>query len=342
MDNLNIFCSINKTTKRQEPFHSQFLADVLRVSKDSNHTLFEKFWRIATPDDWDVPESCNVHNEYPLGEHGKIDICIESGSENSQKLFLGVEVKTSDSSARPNQLQSYYKGLKSKHPDGEIAITFLTPFNRVRAGDAANRLTSIKEFDEFARKVESAKHISWLDVADIEWDGRDIWRQHQEFVRCNISAQHILEETSRESLDRSLEDFFDHETAKEFWDVLEEIGYNKESGGDLGIDINLIDLELEQASLLIGGIERLISRGKVDVNSAIEDDYPDSERDRFLASRAGVFHRALFDLAGKHPHVWVKGKQNYGVRIAHERHRSSGVSLATSKDTETLNIRHAR
>ena len=156
--------------------------------------LFDAFWQLAAPDGWQLPESSVIYCEYSLGEYGRIDICIECSGKEQDTRFLGIEVKTDDKSTTTNQLYSYYKGLNKTHPSSDIAIVYLTPFNRDHAKERASTFRAIGEFDEFEKKVEGARHLSWLDVAAIEWDGGDIWRQHQSYVRNEISALRKLEE----------------------------------------------------------------------------------------------------------------------------------------------------
>ena len=51
---LNIFNVINSVSSRVEPYHSAFLAAMLRWSLTSDRRLFDEFWRVAAPD-WQVP-----------------------------------------------------------------------------------------------------------------------------------------------------------------------------------------------------------------------------------------------------------------------------------------------
>ena len=142
MGNVNIFESIGSVTTRIEPFHSQFLGDVLSDSLDGNRDLFDGFWRLAAPDSWGVPESAEVRTEADLGPgYGRIDICICDFS-TCPGLVLGIEVKTTDSSATVGQLCRYRDGLMEAFSERNpaIAIAYLTPFNEKRAGEFATQL----------------------------------------------------------------------------------------------------------------------------------------------------------------------------------------------------------
>ena len=71
------------------------------------------------------------------------------------------------------------------------------------------------------------------------------------------------------------------------------------------------------------------------------DRFGEEQRRRFLDSPHSEVHRALFDLARNLPYVWVKGKQDYGIRAAHKNY-SSGVSLLRSQGPECLLIGERR
>ncbi|MDZ7727355.1 MAG: hypothetical protein U5Q44_03705 [Dehalococcoidia bacterium] len=79
--------------------------------------------------------------------------------------------------------------------------------------------------------------------------------------------------------------------------------------------------------------EVLIQSPEVDVWARRADDYPEEERTRMLASNCGPVHRELMRLSDAYPFVWIRGRRDYGIRVAHPRY-PGGVSLATS-DGET-------
>ena len=137
-----------------------------------------------------------------------------------------------------------------------------------------------------------------------------------------------------------MDKFFGDDPAREFWDILNGIGFSKIDATKHGLDVDLTSLELSRAYMLVSAVELLIRNGEGVIRKPTTDNYPDEERERFLRSSTGMFHQALFELADRFDNVWVEGKQNYGIRVAHEG-PSSGVSLVTSKDTETINIHHA-
>ena len=327
---LNIFKSIAKATHRTEPFHSQFLADALVTSIQDERSLFDTVWRLAAPDSWDPPECPYVHTEHHTGDGRRIDICIVDNAE-PRKRVLGIEVKTSSASARSNQLEAYHQGLTKRYPEADIAIAYVTPFNRQRAGISAERFPTIGVFEEFARKFEHARHLSWLDVADIEWDGRDIWRQHQSFVRDTIARQSKL--SCNVLRNHSFEVFFGVEPAGRFWEVLEELGVNPPDDTGTEIDLRRFDAD---ASSLVRAFEILIVDGEgIDHHGKKSDRFTDNQRQPFTMSRHYQFHDALFGLSRRFDNVWVQGKQDYAIRVAHKRY-GSGVSLVRSKGEESL------
>lgn len=122
MANVNLFETTKAVTKRTEPFHSQYLADALRESLTGNRGLFDAFWQLSAPDDWDVPAQATITTEDDLGrQRGRIDVCIHAASP---PRVLGIEVKTTDSSATEGQLRRYLKGLKETHSDRAVAIAY--------------------------------------------------------------------------------------------------------------------------------------------------------------------------------------------------------------------------
>ena len=95
-------------------------------------------------------------------------------------------------------MERYRDGLAGKFPGYAVAIAYLTPFNRKWAMDKADDLATVREFDGFQGKYANARHISWLDIAAIPWDGNELWRQHQLYVHLHLSPLtklHPSEET---------------------------------------------------------------------------------------------------------------------------------------------------
>ena len=285
MNMLNVFKSIYKVTRRIEPFHSQFLADALDASIQGDRLLFDKVWRIAAPGGWELPSRPKVHAELHTGEGRRIDICIVDGT-GPKKRVLGIEVKTSSASARSGQLENYYRGLTEKFPEADIAVAYLTPFNRQRAGNSGVRLPTIRVFEELARKVPHARHLSWLDVAEIEWDGGETWKEHQSYVRNFISSQSKLEHGTLRN--RSFDDFFGEEAAGQFREALVEMGI---SFGETGAEIDLTNSDLD-AGLLARAFEILIRDGNRVANSKKSDTY-EGDLQRFTGVQARRVPRGL-------------------------------------------------
>ena len=200
MGNVNIFGTIKTVTSRIEPLHSQYLADALSESLTGDRALFDGFWRLAAPQGWDVPKQAVITTEDSLGrERGRIDVCINT---TNPPRALGVEVKTTDSSATEGQLQRYLDGLKETHSDRAVSVAYLTPFNRKRAGEFASQLPTVEEHDRFSGTFPDSRHVSWLDVAEIPTDdSNELWQQHRDFVVSEISSYEKLR--TRSERDRS-------------------------------------------------------------------------------------------------------------------------------------------
>ena len=339
---MNIFEIIECATSRTEPFHSRFLAAALKESAHGDRSVFEHVWQLATPWEGEVPERPDIEAEFKLGQEGSIDVVIRS--DGPPKRVVGIEVKTREESTEEGQLERYYRGLKDKFgcQDADLAIAFLTPFNRrraidvadslqtVRAGDIAS-LPTVQEFDRFKKAVPSARHVSWLDVADISWRGNALWEQHREYVRKCISAGSLL----KERRNRTLDYFFGHEAVRRFRDALKELGIDV---GDIGADI---DIDLSQtpgsAKGLAEALEALICHGEKISRGVSKGDGFD-RRDRFDRSDFREVHIALFNLAASREYVWLEGKNDYAVRVAHDDYRGTGVSLIRSVGPKALRI----
>lgn len=331
MDTFNIFESIGKATHRPEPFHSQFLADALRASLNGDRSLFDAFWRLSTPDGWEPPNTAVVISEHAFDDRRRIDMCIVDTAGPKGRV-LGVEVKTSSASASAGQLEAYHKGLTKLHKSSDIAIAYLTPFNRQRAGKVASILPTVKIFDNFSKACKNARHVSWLDVADIPWDCNDTWKQHQTYVREKISSSEKLKPATLSN--KEFADFFGAEAAGCFWEELSLIRvYPSDIGAELNLG-NLAEIEVDPVTM-VRAFEILIRDGDGVRARMKSDKFPDAEYQRFIESDCGAFHKALFDLSRRFENVWVEGKRNYALRIAHDQN-SKGISLVTSKGTVIL------
>ena len=327
MDTLNVFKSIEQATRRPEPFFSQFLADALSVSLVGDRTLFDALWRLAAPEEWEPPHCARVKPEQHTGEHRRIDICIFA-DDGPVRRVLGLEIKTSSASAQPGQLEAYSNGLAKKFGAANVAIAYLTPFNRSRAGEAAHTLPTVRAFEAFANTVEHARHLSWLDVADIPWDGGPSWRLFRTHIRSAIASDTKLNLTILRN--RSFHDFFGEEAAVRFWEQLALIGVRPtETGAQLDLERLKVD-----PGMLVRALEILVD-GAEGAGPEKQDKFDCSLRERFLESTWRTVHEALFGMPRRFPNMWLEGKKDYALRVAHPRHRS-GVSLVTSKGPAML------
>lgn len=327
MGNLNIFETIQKAQPgRTEPFHSQFLADAMAESlkPGQDRSLFDGVWQLTTTD-WEVPEHAEVIPEKDVGEQKRIDICVV---DKSRHRVLGIEVKTRDDSAEHGQLASYRDGLNEKYDGWSIAIAYLTPFNRERARDNADFLQAVQVFDSFSQESPGARHVSWLDVADIAWDGRELWKQHQAYVRNSMSSYDKL--GRRMLRDRGFDHFFGEPQADEFWEALHNLGVEAADGG-ADIELSRFENITSVSEAIVRAFEILIMHGDGVLRGATrENKFPEEKRRRFLNSQYHEVHAALFYLSDRFDYVWVDGSNDYAIRIAHNKPQSRSVSLVRS------------
>jgi len=336
MKALNIFEVIGKTTTRIEPFHSEFLGEALRVSAEGDRSLFDAVWELAAPAGWNIPHSPTIKTEETTDndKRGSRRIDISIHDEEHCRL-LGIEVKTDRASAEEGQLEGYLDSLSTKHKKYEIAIAYLTPFNRKQAGNAADSLSTVRIFEKFQRVHKNARHVSWLDIADIPWNGNELWGQHQAYVREKISSRTHLESVSR---DREFNSFFSLEAVEKFRAALPEDAAQE----DGSIKIDLAELGNDAPKLLVEALAILIEDDeKVSIGANRKNKVSYELIGKFLGSEYLAVHRALFDLTRQYNHVWWEGENDYALRVAHKDH-SSGVSLVRSKGEGSLQIGQRR
>ncbi len=335
MKALNIFEVIGEATSQPERFHSEFLGQALHVSAGGDRSLFDAVWRLTAPAGWDIPHSPTIETEKRIYGDTKggqrIDIAIY---DEERGRLLGIEVKTTRASAKDGQLEGYLDGFAAqygydKKDEGRIAIAYLTPFNRKRAGDAADSLQTVKIFEKFRKVHANAHHVSWLDIADISWeDENELWRQHQTYVREEISSYKKLEKVRAASnRNREFNSFFSLGAIENFWPALPDA--DEEADGSIKIDLasleNAPKLLVEAFAILIEDDEHVSRRANK------KNKVSDELVGRFLGSdEYGIVHRALFDLTRQYSHVWWEGKKNYALRVAHK-DIAAGVSLFRSK-----------
>ena len=342
MGNVNVFESMRKVTSRIEPFHTQFLADMLQDSLQHDRSLFEEFWALAAPQGWDVPKHAEAKAEVDLGKldektHvGKIDLCIYASAPSR---VLGVEIKTTDSSVTEGQLRRYHKGLERCYADHEIAVSYLTPFNAERAGELADQLPTVKEYNEFVGCFPTARHVSWLEVAEIGWDySNQLWQQHRVFVLKCISSHRKLKDRSQR--DRAFNEFFGDVAADKFWEDMHQLGFTPSPGAGAEVCLSKVN----DIPAFVRAFATLIEQGEEIARGSNrgEKESPFKDPCNYRTSEFGAVHEALFELAGRFDFVWIQGEKNYGIRVAHSSHPSSGVSIVRSLDVGRLLVGQPR
>ena len=179
------------------------------------------------------------------------------------------------------------------------------------------------------------RHVSWLDVVDIGWEGgNEIWQQHRTFVVSEISSYAKLKNRSKR--DRSFNVFFGDAAADAFWEGLAAVGIESSPGAGARVSL----AEVKDVCAFMGAFEELMRNGEgIRRQRQRTDEFPG--QDVFVNAPAGKVHEALFDLARQFEFVWIQGKENYGVRVVHDAH-AGGVSLVRSLDKEHLLIGEPR
>ena len=125
---------------------------------------------------------------------------------------------------------------------------------------------------------------------------------------------------------RKFNTFFGEEAGGAFWEALAELQVLPDETGAR------VELDSFTASprALTRAFEILIEDGDGVSRGNRSDRFPRALRERFLQAPRGEIHSELFGQAARFPNVWIQGESDYGVRIAHERHPSTGVSLVRS------------
>ena len=320
MSRMNIFQVIRQATSTIERIHSEYLAAVLRASYDGDRELFTQFWQLAVDSDenWPVPTAAEIKTETFLNP-GRVDITV---FDRNSRRCLGVEVKTTEASTTDGQLATYQSGLEALYRKEykrkiEVRMAYLTPFNHEHSPERATH--SRREFCAFKREHSEAVHLSWLDVACIEPHVEDdLWSQHQEYVREEMCAPRSP--LSKEM--REFGSFFDADVMENFWTQLEASGVGIK-GEQTPFD------EISDINQLISALKLLINSPEANSTIPRGNKVSDDLKRKRTQSIHGPKHDALFAIADKYPWVWIEGKGNYGVRVAHHKHPSSGVSLCT-------------
>ena len=327
---MNAFESGNRRSELPETFHSEFLGASLRASLIDDRRLFNGVWQRCAPDHWKVPEDARVVTEQTVNGGQRVDICLLDG--DPVRRVVGVEVKTKRASAEFGQLENYLAGLKKTFPGARMAMAYLTPFNEERGGEGAERLRTVQVFKEFESNCGAGqhKHVSWLDVADIDWDGGILWNEHRAFVREKMAS-----ETSRKlavSRNRQFDAFFGQDATDRFREALMDKGVElTEAGAVLDLDVFLDD-----AGYLARAYELLIEASADVSGREKKNEFPTDLQDDFCRSDPfGEIHEALFELTRRHKHVWLRGTADYGLMVALPK-RSSGVSLVRSLGFDRL------
>ncbi len=344
-EGFSVFRTLRRVTSRQEAFHSHYLCDALRQSLEGDRSLFDHVWRRVAPSGWAVPEVVEVMTEGQLRHQRRIDILIR---DPASERVVGLELKTVDASARTGQLEQYWQDLCCCYGGpASVGLAFLTPFNEVMLASEPHMPKTVEVFREFQGWVRAehgpelacthVRHVSWLDLASIPWAGNAVWEQHREYVyqhMCGPGARAVSTLVGG----RTFEHFFGKRAADAFWHALEGVGVEGNRNG-VALQVsrfngrNLADAITEAVGAL------------TEMSEAVSRDADNDDRfagkDMFLNSQNAHLHAAIFKLASRSGCLWLQGKKNYGLRVAHENH-PKGVSLVTSRGFDHLDIGRPR
>ncbi|MDZ7727356.1 MAG: hypothetical protein U5Q44_03710 [Dehalococcoidia bacterium] len=191
-------------------------------SIESDSRLFRAVWDkgVSGGERWSAPATAVVAEEDVI-DAGRVDVVIR---DEDRRRVLAIEAKTVEGSVRDDQLELVPGGASAQSIlDDEVRIAYLTPFNRSRAGDMADGLHSVRLLETFREVHPGAVHMSWLDIADVEWDGGDLWEQHRDYVRRRMCDPAVLQ-SARGARDRGLGEFVGEDIVAEFWTRLTQHG----------------------------------------------------------------------------------------------------------------------
>ena len=323
-------------TSRIEPFCSQFFVYALNSSIREGTTFFEQAWNLCAPPDWKPPTQAHIEAEEVLDGDKRIDIAI---FDETLSRVLGIEVKTTEASVEPGQLETYYRLLQDKYPNLDVCIAFLTPFNEcsvkeIRTDSSeALRLPSVREYDELSSFIPQDRsiHVSWRQIVKkVDWAGEPLWEQFTWFVLNKIASLEKLERYLRTDL--SLARFFSEEAVEKFGDALQGLTSSHDS-------VNLETLATKPSALqsFLDALTALIEDDQsVDRRKSRPNKYSPDRIEELVNSDYGRVHSEIFKLSSEYCHVWIEGKSDYGLRVVHYNHPSSGVSILRSITKDNL------
>ncbi len=323
-----------------EMFHSELLGAALRTSLNGDRSLFDGLWKACAPEDWDCPEEAWVETEHGWSDARRIDILIGNAAF---KQVIGIEVKTKDGSVQPEQLDAYRRNLWDEYGEDNVAIVFLTPFNKRHAdkfGEGIARLfRAVEEFEAFSKGLKRVHHMSWRDVAEIPWaGGGDLWREHQAHVLETMASEHVLK--NLHSRNRSFSEFFGVEPVAASFRAL-RVGETRDYKGGVVIDLQNYSRSPRE---LADAVRTLIERGEGVVHRKRDSTFSAILRQKFLDPNQceyHEYHHTLFGLEDEFEYVWLHGTGNYGLRVGHRCDYGS-VSLVTSRGCNKLLIGQSR
>lgn len=342
----NIFDIIGKVTCRIEPFHSELLTVILRDNKVFFKSFITHIFRFSKNDasiSFIESDSIKVLSEDSFFDYKRIDIIIK---EPNTKNIIGIEVKTSDSSVRNNQLMEYYDKMVEKYPDYRVFLVFLTPFNTKNLPKeiVPRQIAAINEFTIFQNLYPNSIHVNWDEVvnfykADSEFD-TSILKIHYSYIKSKITNQsRLITRISNVERNRGLAIFFGDECLDSFYEYItnNEIVFS-ERENELYFEISKNG---NNHSELFNALKILIESDKLNKKAIKQNKISDELKQRYENGTNGDFFKQLFEFINGYPYLWMEGQRKIGVRVSHSLHPSSGVSIVTLNN-DSLIIRKKR
>jgi hypothetical protein len=187
----------------------------------------------------------------------------------------------------------------------------------------------VVEFESFAATHPAARHLSLLDLIELDVNVRDKkWPDFQEYVRSLCIPPRLGESMARSRL------------REHFDDAIVEAAYQALRRGGVVVDgKGRIDLQtLGDPSGLIEALAILLRSEAVAAHAYKRDRI--SSKMREFYGQVDV-HTAVFTVAANFPWASVYGKSNYGLKVAMRRgSRSKTVSLLKSTGVGRIVLNH--
>jgi len=278
-----------------------------------------------------------IISEDSFSDFKRIDILIK---EPKLKYIIGIEVKTTDSSVRPNQLEDYNKNLIQKYTGYQILLVFLTPFNNKNLPKevSPNFIAAIVEFELFYKTHKNAIHLNWDEVVDLyhitNEPENNIFVGHRDYVKTKITnTSRLLTRITYQEKNRGLTDFFGLESVELFYDKLSEnkINYYED---DQKIQFSIAD-NANNFDGLLNAFKILMESDNLNQRASKTNKVEEQLLRSYKTGINAEFFKYFFSVINSYSYLWMQGAGKIGVRTSHQSH-SSGVSIFTVDENSII------